>query len=210
VTTPADPEQPTHPGVEPPSPSYFRRPPGPGEPFDGATGAEVLGRPLYGATFGQAIRRFFKNYARFSGRASRSEYWWSALFCVLILLIPLIILLISMFWGIGAAVASGADLSFLEEEDLPAMIIPFLSGPAAGGILLGLVLLAIVGFGTLVPSISVSWRRLHDAGLPGPLWFIALPSYLPCVSDLLAYLTGAVQIVLACLPSKPQGRRFDR
>ncbi|WP_272868815.1 DUF805 domain-containing protein [Mycobacteroides salmoniphilum] len=32
--------------------------------------------PLYGATFGQAVSRFFRSYARFSGRASRSEYWW--------------------------------------------------------------------------------------------------------------------------------------
>jgi hypothetical protein len=30
--------------------------------------------PLYGATFGQALSRFFRSYARFSGRASRSEY----------------------------------------------------------------------------------------------------------------------------------------
>jgi hypothetical protein len=35
-----------------------------------------LDKPLYGATFGQAISRFFKKYATFSGRASRSEYWW--------------------------------------------------------------------------------------------------------------------------------------
>lgn len=31
-------------------------------------------RPLYGATLGQAFGRFWKKYATFSGRASRSEY----------------------------------------------------------------------------------------------------------------------------------------
>lgn len=31
--------------------------------------------PLPGCTFGQAVRRFYGRYARFSGRASRSEYW---------------------------------------------------------------------------------------------------------------------------------------
>ena len=30
--------------------------------------------------FGEAIKLFFKNYANFSGRASKSEYWWAFLF----------------------------------------------------------------------------------------------------------------------------------
>ncbi|WP_078314995.1 DUF805 domain-containing protein [Mycobacterium sp. D16Q16] len=42
----------------------------------GATDPRDLTLPLYGATFGQAVSRFFRSYARFSGRASRSEYWW--------------------------------------------------------------------------------------------------------------------------------------
>ncbi|AKC39825.1 Inner membrane protein yhaH [Mycolicibacterium phlei] len=42
----------------------------------GATDPRDLALPLYGATFGQAMTRFFRSYARFSGRASRSEYWW--------------------------------------------------------------------------------------------------------------------------------------
>lgn len=35
-------------------------------------------------TFGQAIIAFWKNYANFKGRASRSEYWWAILFVVLV------------------------------------------------------------------------------------------------------------------------------
>jgi uncharacterized membrane protein YhaH (DUF805 family) len=35
-------------------------------------------------TFGQAIVSCLKNYARFSGRASRSEYWYFFLFCFLV------------------------------------------------------------------------------------------------------------------------------
>lgn len=31
--------------------------------------------PLYGATFGESVRRFFRTYADFTGRASRSEFW---------------------------------------------------------------------------------------------------------------------------------------
>lgn len=62
----------------------------PAEPL-GATDPRDLTLPLYGATFGQAVTRFFRSYARFSGRASRSEYWWVqlavaavAIFCVAI------------------------------------------------------------------------------------------------------------------------------
>ncbi|MBW8881200.1 MAG: DUF805 domain-containing protein [Asticcacaulis sp.] len=39
-------------------------------------------------TFVQAIQSGFKNYAKFDGRASRSEYWWFMLFQFLVLIIP--------------------------------------------------------------------------------------------------------------------------
>jgi len=45
---------------------------------DGAA-APNLSQPLYGASMGQAVVRFFKKYARFKGYASRSEHWWVAL-----------------------------------------------------------------------------------------------------------------------------------
>lgn len=35
-----------------------------------------LDRPLRGASMSQAVARFFQKYATFTGRASRSEYWW--------------------------------------------------------------------------------------------------------------------------------------
>ncbi|RUL98062.1 DUF805 domain-containing protein [Rhizobium chutanense] len=54
----------------------------------------VLRKPLTGPNrfgglppamgFGQAIGSFFKNYVNFSGRASRSEFWYSALFASLV------------------------------------------------------------------------------------------------------------------------------
>lgn len=39
--------------------------------------------PSY-VSFGEAIPLFFKNYTNFSGRSTRSEYWWFVLFNVLI------------------------------------------------------------------------------------------------------------------------------
>ncbi|MCV7068674.1 DUF805 domain-containing protein [Mycolicibacterium farcinogenes] len=58
----------------------------PPEPL-GATDPRDLTLPLYGATFGQAVSRYLRSYARFSGRASRSEYWWAVLAYTLALLL---------------------------------------------------------------------------------------------------------------------------
>lgn len=183
----------------PAAPSYtapvFVGAPGAGEPFDGATAADQLNRPLYGATFGQAVKRFFKNYANFKGRASRSEYWWSALFIFLLELIPLIIYIIGMTSTALAAASAPVDADGNIDLNSPGTEAV---GGAAALLVVGLVLLIIVGLAVLIPSMAVTWRRLHDSNLPGPLWFLSLTS------------VGAIIVfVLTLLPSKPEGRRFD-
>ena len=52
-----------------------------------ATDPHDLTLPLYGAPFGPALSRFFRSYVRFSGRASRSEFWWPVLAWNLVLLL---------------------------------------------------------------------------------------------------------------------------
>jgi uncharacterized membrane protein YhaH (DUF805 family) len=42
-------------------------------------------------TFGEAIRSGFNNYVGFSGRASRSEYWYWVLFVVLVSMVTAIL-----------------------------------------------------------------------------------------------------------------------
>ena len=42
----------------------------------GAPGLAPDIAPLPGASFGEAIKRYFQRYAQFRGYASRSEYWW--------------------------------------------------------------------------------------------------------------------------------------
>ena len=41
-------------------------------------------------TFGQSIKTCFSKYVTFSGRATRSEYWWFALLCFIVGMIPLV------------------------------------------------------------------------------------------------------------------------
>jgi uncharacterized membrane protein YhaH (DUF805 family) len=134
-----------------------------------------LGQPLYGATFGDAIRRFFKKYADFTGRASRSEYWWWFLFAIIIAAVYVILL-----QTIGTIGNGGRGL-----------------GP------LGWVVIAVYivwDLVILVPSLALSWRRLHDANLAGPFWFLG---FIPLVGWIIV-------LVFYLMPSKPEGARFDR
>jgi uncharacterized membrane protein YhaH (DUF805 family) len=155
-----------------------------GEPR-GASSPDDFSLPLYGASFGQAVKRFFKNYAKFSGRASRSEYWWATLFVALVQLIPYALLIIGVIMIIveastdpyGFAGPSGGSIALT----------------AIGGSLMGLFWLAII-----VPTIAMSWRRLHDAGFAGPFYLLSL-----------TYVGGIVVFVMTLMPPKPEGQRYD-
>ncbi|MDA2968969.1 MAG: DUF805 domain-containing protein [Actinomycetota bacterium] len=80
--------------------------------------------------FQTAIRSGFQNYANFKGRASRAEYWWWALFTVIVS-----VLLSSIHESLG---------------DLGSLV-------------------------TLLPTIAVAIRRMHDVDRVG--WFIFVPIY---------------------------------
>ena len=54
---------------------YGQQPTGPRQP--------PLWAPWYGIPFAQAFPRFWKKYVRFDGRASKSEYWFWALWYVI-------------------------------------------------------------------------------------------------------------------------------
>lgn len=162
----------------PAAPTQTYSQPGPGEPFDGAASPDDLTRPLYGATFGQAISRFFKNYAKFSGRASRSEYWWLTFFMLLVAIVFSVLIGISV-GTTGVAADGTTELS--------------------GFAIALLVIMSLFGFATVVPSLALQWRRLHDANLAGPYYFLsAIPS-----------VGGIIVFVLSALPPKPEGRRFQ-
>jgi uncharacterized membrane protein YhaH (DUF805 family) len=149
-----------------------------------ATGSASLDKPLYGASFTQAIKRFFAKYAVFSGRASRSEYWWVALFLFLVGI---------LIWvpGIAVGVATGTQSISPTTGQLTTT-----PGPAFGiFVALGI----LVYLATLVPGIALTVRRLHDANLSGLLFLLVLvPSFV-----------GLIILVLTLLETNPLGARFD-
>ena len=95
-------------------------------------------------TFFNALKVGIDNYANFSGRSSRSEFWWFYLGCVL-----LMIILPILTGVIGALFSKGYGGSL--------------------GALIGLGMAEIL---ILLPLIAVSVRRLHDTGHSGWWYFI--------------------------------------
>lgn len=157
----------------------------------GAASPDDLSLPLYGASFGQAVKRFFKNYVNFKGRASRSEYWFAALFVFLLLLIP----------GILSSVGAMQTLSAAAGSIDPATGQMSSAAVGGGSVLstIGGILSTIIGLALLLPQLAISWRRLHDANLAGPFWFLY---FIPLVGWIIV-------LVLMVMPSKPEGQRFD-
>jgi uncharacterized membrane protein YhaH (DUF805 family) len=98
---------------------------------------------------GWALRPL-KNYANFSGRASRAEFWWFFLFLMVAYMVMWFALLGAV--GVGAAAGTQTPLGFIGTFGI-------------AGIFIVLVYLAL-----LIPSIAVQVRRLHDTDRSG--WWL--------------------------------------
>lgn len=177
---PTQPAYPAHPGYPAPAYGAAALPVYPAVPR-GATSPDDLTLPLYGATFGQAITRFFKSYARFTGRASRSEFWWVQLFIAMVSFVAIVLIAVT-------AAAAAAQESATGE-----------AGWVVGISAVVGIALAIFGLGIIVPTLAINWRRLHDANFAGPFWFLSF-----------TYIGSLVVLVFTILPSNPQGQRFDQ
>lgn len=128
--------------------------------------------------FGEAVRRCLRGWITFSGRAPRSEYWWFALFQILVwIAIGLIFALLG-----GGAVMMGG-------------------GGFGGGIMLVLILLAPLGIFLFIASISATVRRLHDRNMSGWWYggFFALNAAQGAVTGAEGTGGGGVGIVLSLL-----------
>jgi len=68
------------------------------KPPEGPNRFGEVGRPM---DFGQAVSAYFSNYFNFSGRASRSEFWWAILFTFLVGLVVSLIPIVNMLWSLG-------------------------------------------------------------------------------------------------------------
>lgn len=115
-----------------------------------------------------------KRYAQFSGRARRKEYWMYILFLVIV---SVVLSILDSVLGLGGRTALGPGVT------------PTAGGMTAsygfmtrGGILTNLFMLA-----TLIPSLAVAVRRLHDTNRSG--WWILAP--------LVPYILGFFLMLMA-------------
>lgn len=124
-------------------------------------------------SFSEAVARYFGQYATFTGRATRAEFWWVQLFNFIIsfvlYLLPLIYLL-----------ASG--MSFLSLATGTPMLLK-----------VSQVILSLYGLATLIPSLALTVRRLHDISRSG-YWLIAF--YVLYFAAFIIIISGAMMTAL--------------
>ena len=121
-----------------------------------------------------AYKNFFKNYAEFTGRSTRSDFWWVWL-GNFILSIPFWI--IYFYTVFLSAVMASVDDSVSE----------------ATFMVLGLVVIiyAIFYLAILVPTLALSVRRLRDAGFHWAFIFLRF-----------APMGGIALLILFAMPTK--------
>ena len=123
----------------------------------------------------------FQNYANFSGRARRSEYWYFVL-GQFVLIIP--------FYAIGM-------VGLLNEN-------PTLS-------VIGIAVYALAILGTFIPALAVAVRRLHDTNKSGWYYFIVLIPFIGAIVVLVWFFTEGDRFTnqYGSDPKNPEGPVFD-
>jgi len=149
-----------------------------------------------------AYKKFWTHYADFSGRSSRSDYWWAFL-CNMIIIVPLFIII----WvsALGSIFSVAQDAAYGYEPDPSA----FLAG--AGFAVIFWFILLIYYLAILVPSMAIIVRRLRDAGYHWAFLFLAIGPSIAILIPVLNIIAGLVAlpcfialIVLLCQGSKPE------
>ena len=149
-----------------------------------------------------AYKKFWTRYADFSGRSSRSDFWWVFL-CHFLLTLPFS--LIALF---GFLIPLFSEVYYAGLYDYE----PDFSGAMAGASFAAFImfLLAIYGLATIVPHLAITVRRLRDAGFHWAFIFLgvgpSIASFIPVLNILAALVSlpcGIALIVLLCQASKP-------
>ena len=149
-----------------------------------------------------AYKKFWTRYADFSGRSSRSDFWWVVL-CNFLITLPFSLI---AFFGFLIPLFSEIYYAGLYDYE------PDLSGAMAGAGLAVFImfLLTIYGLATIVPYLAITVRRLRDAGFHWSFIFLGvgptIASFIPVLNILAALVSlpcSIALIVLLCQASKP-------
>jgi len=136
-------------------------------------------------SFGASVKHVLGNYATFSGRASRSEFWWFYLF---VILVSAVLNVIDAVLGLRVGAMS-------EEFIISGTAVPFVSSGVG-------VLSTIFALAMLLPFLAVGVRRLHDSDKSG--WLLLLGYLLICACG----IGLIVLLVLFVLKSTPGDNKY--
>ena len=150
-----------------------------------------------------AYKKFWTHYADFSGRSSRSDFWWAFL-CKIIIVVPLFIII----WvsALGSFFSSAVqDATYGYEPDPSAIL------AGAGFAVIFWFILLIYNLATFIPEMAIIVRRLRDAGYHwaflflyvGPLVLLFVP-VLNIIAGIVVLPCFIALIVLLCQGSKPE------
>lgn len=109
----------------------------------------------------KAYQSFWKNYVNFKDRTSRAGYWYVVLVNAII----------------GIIIYALSFIAVMMESSGLAMVASVLS--------------IVYALATIIPTIALSVRRLHDIGKSG-IWYLII--FVPCVGSI-------VFLVFMCMPS---------
>ncbi|MDF7627496.1 DUF805 domain-containing protein [Lactobacillaceae bacterium L1_55_11] len=119
----------------------------------------------------RAYKDFWKNYFKFSGRTTRASYWWALLWNVIIVSVL----------GVVAGITAGNKYADIASWDF------------AGANMVAVtafVLYNIYLIVTIIPWLSMEYRRFNDAGVPK--WLYAAAPFAATIGVVSSYIvTGA-------------------
>ena len=162
--------------------------PAPSTPYSGPIEPDL-------GLWGYFVRAYTAKFASFTGRARRKEFWGAALFSGIISTV----LSILVFAGLGSGVM---ELARLGRNPTTAEVMSAVSSPLFW---VGAILVCIWGLITILPSLGLLIRRLHDIGQSGWLSLvIIILLVIPGIS-----LAGTIAIVVAgCLKGQPGENKY--
>lgn len=191
----------------------------PGQPYGapnpngfGASPAVPLNMPDYGCSFVDAIKRFFLKYVKFSGRASRSEYWWAVLFLFIVAIVLSFIdqalfqkddTILDTIWSLAIFVPSiSIAVRRLHDSNKSGwwLLLPI------GLVVVGTVILIVIAIsgGLTISAMAQRGATTKLQNAFGATMVFVLFLFILC------YLAaGILQIVFMVLGPDPQGARFD-
>jgi len=142
-----------------------------------------------------AIYNWIRQGFDFRGRSSRSDYWWTRLLVFSVNLVLLTLFMTSVGPDGTEALldwlaAGSADFEQLDMDPLPSLA------------KFSLTFAVIFGLLTLIPDLSIAWRRFHDLNKPGWLHLIFF------FASAFAPLVVLAEYVWFLFPGTPGPNRF--